>query len=79
MSNLLFGPFLQKVLRRVQSGALCPGVYTESFPKNYDNIVKHCIAEYKVDFVIPVSEAPATYASTCNSTYTSNNTVSPLN
>ena len=62
MDNLIFGTFLQDTLKKVQSGALSPGIHTQGFAKEYDHIVDLCVAEYKVNFVIPASEAPNTSA-----------------
>ena len=58
MDNLYFGTFLQDTLKKVQDGTLCPGIHTQGFAKEYDHIVDLCVAEFKVNFVIPASEAP---------------------
>jgi len=58
MDNLYFGTFLQDTLKKVQDGTLCPGIHTQGFAKEYDDIVDLCVAEFKVNFVIPASEAP---------------------
>ena len=53
MSNLVFGPDLQKSIRDVKEGRVKPGVVTYPYPKSYDHIVDGCTATYKVDFSIP--------------------------
>ena len=57
MNNLVFGTFLQNTLKQVQSGALSPGIHTQGFAKEYNHIVDLCVAEFKVNLVIPLSEA----------------------
>jgi hypothetical protein len=68
MQNLDVGSFLQQVLRSVRSGARCAGIHTAAFPKAYDHIIPGCVAEYKVDVVIPLGKAPIGSVTSCNMT-----------
>lgn len=68
MHNLDVGSFLQQVLRSVRSGARCAGIHTAAFPKDYDDIIPGCVAEYKVDVVIPLGMAPIGSVTSCNMT-----------